>query len=408
MSFSIQHVGWSLGNYCNARCGHCYSWQVRSSPASLSAEHVDHIVDELISVGVKTVNLGGNEPIFTHGPNPKDSLLPHIIRRATSAGLTVGVTSNGTTPILLEKHAPDAFEAVHEWHLSIDSPMADEHDRNRGGPYFHLAKTALGLTASRGVSRTIIYTAMAWNTGPDHVRGLLLLASSFGADLRVNTVKPTEPGMAKLALSPTQYFRFFRELARWSAPTVVGEPILASAWGLPSEGCPCGVSSLRINGVTADGRVPVSPCVFLHELREGDLLTEPLREIVTRPAFEALRGRRARTPRACQERACELIDTCRGGCAASAALQSRGDILSRLELADPYCLHDAREDGVAEAAPLPCALVIPRDRVRVHEGYLCTVIATPRNEPAWVEAPARAEPSLARPDRTLPAAAWAK
>ena len=384
MASLIQHVGWSLGNYCNARCSHCYSWSVRQSPARLDEAAIDRIIDQLVRVGARTVNLGGNEPIFTDGPNAAESRLPHIIRRATAAGLTVGVTTNGTTALLLERQAPDAFAAVHEWHVSIDSPVPAEHDRNRGGPYFHLARTALQLCASRGVSRTIIYTVMGWNSSTEHTQGLLRLAREHGADLRLNTMKPTGPGASELVPTPGQYFQFFTELARWSTPVVVGEPALAAAWGLPGEGCPCGVSSLRVNGVTAEGRVPVSPCVFLHELREGDLLTEDLADILTRPGFQVLRDRRARTPRACQERACSMIETCRGGCAASAALQTRGDLSARLELADPFCPDEAREEGI-DAVSLPCAVRVSADQLRVHAGYLCTVITRPQPTPAWGE-----------------------
>lgn len=422
----LAHVGWSLGNYCNARCGHCYSWQVRKSAATLDAPAIHRVLDQLARAGVRTVNLGGNEPIFTHGPNPADSMLPTIIRAATERGLLVGVTTNGTTALILQRQDPDAFARVHEWHVSLDSPFADEHDRNRGGPYFHLASTALAMCRTRGVDRTIIYCAMSWNSSPAHVEALMRLARLHDADVRINTVKPTEPGIEPLALSAPGYYQFFREVARWSEPTVVGEPTLAAAWGLQAQGCPCGTTSLRINSITADGRLPVSPCVFLHELRVGDLLTEELDDLVARAPFQALRIRRKKIPAPCQSRACDRIEVCRGGCAARAALHGEGDgvnapdnpgvapeLWRRLNRADPYCPVEAVRAGITEAGPLPCALEIPRDRVRVHDGYLCTFIGAPRPEPAWIDvarahedAPALRAVAVARPENTVPAAAW--
>ena len=405
---AFQHVGWSLGNYCNARCGHCYSWRVRTSARTLDEAAIARVLDQLVRVGVQTLNLGGNEPFYTHGPNPKDSRLAEIVRAATDRGLTVGVTTNGTTALLLARHAPDAFDRVAEWHVSIDSPVAAEHDRNRGGPYFYLAQTALQLCAEQAVPRTLIYCAMGWNASAAHVDGLFQLARQHGADVRINTVKPTEPGQDELVLSPAQYYRFFREVARWSEPTVVGEPTLAAAWGLPSEGCPCGSRSFRVNSITPEGTVPVSPCVFLHDLRVGDLLTEDLDDLLTRPTFQALQLRRAEGPTDCQ--GCPALRTCRGGCAARAVLQGAkrdGPLASRLDQPDPYC--PERVEG-PEAGPLPCALHIPRDRVRVHDGYLCTYIGAPRPEPAFdavLEPELTPTPlALARPENTVPAAAW--
>lgn len=106
----IRHVGWSLGNYCNARCNHCYSWKVRQSPRVLEERDVDRILEQLIAAGVKTVNLGGNEPLFTNGPEPEKSLLPYIVERARAAGMTIGVTTNDTTALWMARHRPDAFD----------------------------------------------------------------------------------------------------------------------------------------------------------------------------------------------------------------------------------------------------------------------------------------------------------
>lgn len=422
---SLEQVGWSLGNYCNARCEHCYSWQVRKSTRSLEPAEAAHILDALVEAGVKTVNLGGNEPIFTHGPNVGRSMLPAIIRAATSRGLVVGVTTNGTTALLLERIAPDAFERVGEWHVSIDSPFAEEHDRNRGGPYFALALEAMERIRARGRRLTVITCAMRWNATARHVAALFELARAHGADVRINTVKPTEPEHDALVLWPTEYMRYFREVARWGEPTVVGEPTLAARWGVPGEGCPCGTRSLRVNGMTPEGRVPVSPCVFLHDLRVGDLLTESLADLFERPEFAALRARRAQGPSACRARRCELLDTCRGGCAGRAVLQasSAADgagppgnpgidpaLWAALDRPDPYCPVDLPAEVGPGIARLPCALTVARDSMRVHAGYLCTVMASPRPAPAWSaetsSEPAAVSGGVARTQNTLPAAAW--
>lgn len=408
---SITHVGWSLGNYCNARCSHCYSWQLRKSPRALSWSEIERILSQLAAAGVKTVNLGGNEPIFTHGPQAQHSMLPRIVRAATDLGLVVGVTTNGTSALLLEELDAGAFSRVHEWHVSLDSPFPDEHDRNRGGRYFELSLRALELMRRHGARRTIVYTAMSCNSSDAHVEGLFRVALETGSDVRINTLKPTEAGHQELVPTAAQYFRFFREVLRWSEPSVVGESPLAALWGLSSGGCPCGTTSLRIHSITDEGRVPVSPCVFLHQLKVGNLLVDDLEDLAARPQFEALRRRREHAPTSCQERSCPLIEACRGGCAARAVLDAPElPVAAALERPDPFCPQEALEDGLADVLPLPCALVVRNEALRVHEGYLCTYIGAPRAAPAWqsestTETVCHA-PAVARPQNTLPATAW--
>ena len=61
------NVGWTLGNDCPYRCTHCYSFSARNRGMDLEDWMVERIVGELVSLPVETVNLGGNEPIFTNG-----------------------------------------------------------------------------------------------------------------------------------------------------------------------------------------------------------------------------------------------------------------------------------------------------------------------------------------------------
>ena len=61
----IRNVGWTLGNDCPFRCLHCYSMSARLKGKNLSPWMVDRIVDQLSGHGIETVNLGGNEPLYT-------------------------------------------------------------------------------------------------------------------------------------------------------------------------------------------------------------------------------------------------------------------------------------------------------------------------------------------------------
>jgi radical SAM protein with 4Fe4S-binding SPASM domain len=154
----------------------------------------------------------------------------------------------------------------------------------------------------------------------------------------------------------------------------------------------------------------VSPCVFLHQLKVGDLLTEELRDIVGRPEFLALAARRSQVPAACRDRDCPLLQACRGGCAARTLLHGTSregphdppgnpgiaaDLWAALHRPDPFCPADAIDAGNPDAAPLPCTLEVARESLRIHDGYLCTYIGTPRREPAWSAAPDDGDPAAA-------------
>src|SRR5688572_33271432 len=62
---ALENIGWTLGNDCPYRCTHCYSMSARRKGADLEPRMVDRVVEQLAAIGVKTVNLGGNEPLFT-------------------------------------------------------------------------------------------------------------------------------------------------------------------------------------------------------------------------------------------------------------------------------------------------------------------------------------------------------
>ncbi|GEB76403.1 radical SAM protein [Sporolactobacillus inulinus] len=72
---NIKNIGWTLGNECPYRCAHCYSMSSRHKGMDLSVDIIDRVVEQVADLGVETINVGGNEPLFTNGLNPKKSLL---------------------------------------------------------------------------------------------------------------------------------------------------------------------------------------------------------------------------------------------------------------------------------------------------------------------------------------------
>jgi radical SAM protein with 4Fe4S-binding SPASM domain len=359
------NIGWSLGTYCQGKCQHCYSWRSRTGRAALSKEELDTISDKLVAAGVRTVNIGGNEPLFTHGPDHHVSLLPHLVERLAGDGVAVGITTNGTTAQLMESDFRDAFLKVNDWDVSLDSPFKEEHDKNRGVPLYDIALDALRLCTAYRRPKAIVLCGMNWNLDNYHLQGFLDLARDHDAELRINSLKPTRPEHQRLLPTREQYFSAFAYLLPRTDPIVIAESALAAITPYAAPGCSCGISSLRILPKTPEGTVPVSPCVYLDDFKVGDLLREELSDIVNSEKFQQLRRRNEKLPADCRD--CDIGELCRGGCAARAHL-----ITGTLAHKDPYC---GREDRslvrIATGAP-------SHEGVRVHEGYLCTWIGKPR------------------------------
>jgi len=370
----FENIGWTVGSHCNARCGHCYSRPTRSGdPGGLDATQLEHIVQRLVAMGARSVNLGGNEPAFTHGPRLEDSQLPWLLARTHQAGLTTGLTTNGTSFHFLADHHPDALATLNDVDFSLDFPTQARHDRHRGIPLFAGVIHGIQRCRELGIPCAIATTATAASFEPDTLAAFLELSRLLGCELRVNTLQPVEPSLLGSMPSPEAWYRGFALLLSQTDCVTLGDACMAAFTGQDAQGCPCGHSSFRIHGPTRDGTVPISPCVYAHAFRGGDLLQQSPESITTAEPFASFAARRRRLPRACRDVDCPWLERCRGGCASRAWL-----VHGSLEARDPYCPLTYRQLHGA-LPPLPERVTMARGSgTRVHEGYLCTWIGRPR------------------------------
>jgi len=367
---SILNAGWTLGNDCPYRCRQCYSAMVRVRGRNLCSADVDRIIGQLTLHGVSIVNLGGNEPLFTNGLNPRNSLLPYILKKLRSHQVKVGLTTAGISVNYLAENHSDAFHAINDVDVSLDSPFPEEHDVNRGAPLFRQGLKALGFCREAGTPHTIVMCGMNWNLSEKHLDGLMRLARETGSYFRINFLRPTQ--LKHFATMPTekQFHVTVNYLASRCRIVEAGEPVACVLLSKKAESCPCGTNSLRIHSITPEGRVPVSPCVFLHNYRVGDLLTEDLGSILASAEFEDFR-RRHREPeqiKGCN--GCSRLLSCRGGCASRSYLTEKPGTIWRR---DPYCQGPQsvpKEETTNNKIPL-------NDDNLVHRGYLCTLIFAP-------------------------------
>jgi radical SAM protein with 4Fe4S-binding SPASM domain len=371
----IRNIGWTLGNDCPYRCRHCYSMSARIKGRDFTSEIVDRVVDQLARNGVETVNLGGNEPLFTNGADPRRTLLPRIIHGLADAGMLVGLTTSGVTLLYLYRYHRSAFDRLNDVDVSLDSPYQVEHDDNRGARLFGQAMSALRLCRDHGIDHGVIMCAMSWNFTPERIDALVEIAREYEANIRINPLKPVEREHMASVLSAPQYYAGFSHLLTVCDPLDLGEPPLATVTGYEkARGCPCGRTSFRIHSITPEGRIPVSPCVYLHDYKIGDLVVDELSDIIASEQFATFR-RRSAHPEAVEGCAgCGLLSTCRGGCAGRAYLHHAHITGVRTLFArDPYCPREAAPMG-----PFPKRPHLPTRRRLVHMDYLCTWIGTPR------------------------------
>lgn len=371
-----RNIGWTLGNDCPYRCTHCYSMNARVKGADMSKEMIDRIVEQLVSVGVETVNLGGNEPLFTNGANPRNTLLPYIMERLVGAGIIVGLTTSGITLLHLYRDHRHAFDLLNDCDVSFDSPFEDEHNKNRGAKIFNQARESMEILQRHGIPHTAIMCGMRWNFSIRHIEALVDLAKSYDGNIRINPMKPVQPEHMKDALPPDMYYAGFARLLELCDPVDLGEPPLAAVTDYQAaRRCPCGRTSFRIHSITPEGQIYISPCVYLHDYKAPiDLLEHDLIDIVNSPQFRTFRQRNANPEliKGCE--GCDLVSQCGGGCSARSYLHHLHTTGEKSMLArDPYCPKE-----IKPTQSFPQQPTIRSEQRLVHMDYLCTWIGRPK------------------------------
>ncbi len=371
----IKNVGWTLGNDCPYRCKHCYSMSARLKGKDLTETIICRIVDQLSINNVETVNLGGNEPLFTNGLDPKKTLLPYIIKSLADKGITTGLTTSGITLLRLYEDHRDAFDLLNDVDVSLDSPYAEEHNRNRGAKLYDQAIEALRICQQHNKPHTIIMTGMNWNFTLDRIAKLVKTAKKYDANIRINPMKPVERRHMDMALSADAYYAGFSYLMRVCRPVDLGEPPIAAVSNYKkARRCPCGRTSFRIHSITPEGAIYVSPCVYLHDYKSTyDLLKYNLKDIINSPQFRVFRQRNANPERIIGCEGCQLIEKCGGGCAARSYLHHLYETGERTMLAkDPYCPVQTKN-----MHKFPNDPDLTTKQRLVHIDYLCTWIGKP-------------------------------
>ena len=128
---------------------------------------------------------------------------------------------------------------------------------------------------------------------------------------------------------------------------------------------------MRINSITPDGKIPVSPCVYMHDYRVGDLLKDDIFDIINSEQFKAFKTRKDnyKNIEGCKD--CDKAEICRGGCFAMAYTYKKCETGEKdLYARDPFCFKDIDIENNINYKK--------SNKQLVHENYLCTWIGKPK------------------------------
>ncbi len=196
---------WELTYRCNLACVHCLSNSGNADPAELGTEQIMNLVDELVSMGVFYVNVGGGEP----------TLRPdffEFLEHATAQRLGIKFSTNGTT--INKKRAQRlAGMSYLDVQVSIDGADQRTNDVVRGRGSFSAALRALANLAEAGMNNVKV-SVVATRFNLEQLDTLEALAARYGATLRITRLRPSGRGVRSWhRLRPTR--EQLRELHRW-------------------------------------------------------------------------------------------------------------------------------------------------------------------------------------------------
>ena len=213
---------------------------------------------------------------------------------------------------------------------------------------------------------------MNWNFTKDRIDELLKIARYYNSNIRFNILKPIQKEHFKLLPTKEQVLENYKYLFKQCDTVELSEPTLSGITkNTKVNGCACGEYSMRINSITPDGKIPISPCVYMHDYRVGDLLKDNILDIVNSEEFKVFKIRKENYEKIEGCKDCDKSEICRGGCFAMAYTYEKcATGKKELYARDPFCF---KEEEIDESIDYKKG-----EKQLVHENYLCTWIGKPK------------------------------
>jgi mycofactocin radical SAM maturase len=317
---------WELTYGCNLACIHCLSSSGRRDPAELTTAEAMSFIDELQSMQVFYVNIGGGEP--TIRPDFYD-----LVTYSVDKKVGVKFSTNGSTMDARRATQLAAMDYV-DVQVSIDGADPATNDAVRGKGSYAAARRAMDALADAGFGEFKISVVVTRHNFAQ-LDELAAIADGYGAQLRLTRLRPSGRGAdtwAQLHTTPEQQ----RSLYGWllERPGVLtGDSFFhLSALGDPLPGLNlCGAGRV-VCLIDPLGDVYACPFVLHPEFRAGSVRDPGGFEAVWRRSelFNELRS--PSSGGACAS--CGSYDACQGGCMAAKFFTGMP-----LDGPDPECVH---------------------------------------------------------------------
>lgn len=259
----------SLTSRCQCSCRHCGVETGKSyGDTELDEHETRQVIDEIQRLGAYAVYFFGGEPLLAPA-------LPRFIAYARSKGLKTRLDTNG---LLLDREMVLRLKAagLDEIGISIDSPQANVHDRNRGVAGAHQkALDGILLCTMHGLACCISTVVTGHSLRSGDFRTLVSMATGMGTKLRV--LSPVQCGRWKtnndVALTPDDIGLLRTHLARGA---VFWDSELVDTKEAPFL---CGAAARRTLYISTAG--DVQACCYV-PLIFGNIRKDPLAQIVDR------------------------------------------------------------------------------------------------------------------------------
>ncbi|OIO04015.1 MAG: hypothetical protein AUJ51_02740 [Elusimicrobia bacterium CG1_02_56_21] len=259
----------SLTGRCQCSCAHCGASAYKDSGRpELSREEIQSIISKLGKMGAEEVYFLGGEPL----------MVPEVLKYISAASGLGMRTSLDTNGILLDGVMVSALRkaGLGKLRVSLDSPLEEEHDRQRGHKGLY-KKVLAGIKncLEEGLDCHISACATPSNLKDGRLRGMLDIADKLGVKTRLLSLiscgKLHSSDGEKLS---GENVKLIRELLLPGRVYWELEPVDS-----PGAAFLCGYSMKKTCYISHFG--VVQPCIYM-PVSFGNLREEPLEAIAGR------------------------------------------------------------------------------------------------------------------------------
>jgi len=262
----ITAVEYAVTYNCQAHCEKCSAKKMHDpSRQRLTDEQIKQVADDVYRLGAYEINLTGGEPLL-------EKRLEDIITYFHPSSSFIGINTNGALLdrpriLSLKEAGADLFK------ISIDSPVAAEHDASRGidGLYEHIFEMLRVIDEISGVRGHLCMVTTREQIEAGKVSQAVELAKQYNASF--GFVFPSVAGGWSRQHEVLIEAHHREQLAQWANDPAV---FLQGNLGKGDFLCPCGTSEIY---VTCYG--DVIPCPFI-QIAFGNVGEEPFPKIYHR------------------------------------------------------------------------------------------------------------------------------